>query len=188
MKKKILVKLRNKLLMINQRTFPVERIHRVLENVSSSYLVNRNYDQRGRTLVRLHLIPYPNSEEKIRLNSRDRLYDDDDEQRRSEGYAIPGSCYHYHDDGRKKRRNRHVEHLPSYQKITNAEIVEKLGNEICTICHGDFSLGEYYRELPLCGHIFHKKCVDKWLKKDVIEMRCPLCRTSHSPPRGICDY
>jgi hypothetical protein len=37
----------------------------------------------------------------------------------------------------------------------------------------DFCCGEYSRTLT-CGHLFHKKCIDKWFKKDKND--CPMCR------------
>lgn len=42
----------------------------------------------------------------------------------------------------------------------------------CAICLDGFKAKQRCRELP-CGHIFHKKCVDRWLKKNP---RCPICR------------
>lgn len=42
----------------------------------------------------------------------------------------------------------------------------------CTVCSETYKTGEYKRKLN-CGHTFHKKCVDKWLK---VHFRCPLCR------------
>lgn len=44
----------------------------------------------------------------------------------------------------------------------------------CSICIDPFLAGEYQRTLK-CKHIFHKKCIDKWIKKDKNE--CPMCRT-----------
>eukprot|EP00927_Polykrikos_kofoidii_P019507 TRINITY_DN19123_c0_g1_i1.p1 TRINITY_DN19123_c0_g1~~TRINITY_DN19123_c0_g1_i1.p1 ORF type:complete len:259 (+),score=30.48 TRINITY_DN19123_c0_g1_i1:127-903(+) len=41
----------------------------------------------------------------------------------------------------------------------------------CSICLGDYSLGDFCRKLP-CGHEFHQRCVDKWLHRS---RRCPLC-------------
>ena len=46
-------------------------------------------------------------------------------------------------------------------------------NEKCNICFLKFEVGEYKRNLPNCGHFYHKKCIDKWLK---IDSRCPICR------------
>lgn len=69
-------------------------------------------------------------------------------------------------------RNKHVSHLPSYKKI-NKNI-----NNICTICFEQYIIGEYYRILPNCQHIYHKKCIDKWFKKDK-DMKCPNCRINY---------
>ena len=38
----------------------------------------------------------------------------------------------------------------------------------------DYKENEYKREIK-CKHIYHKKCVDKWLKQDY---SCPMCRSS----------
>ncbi len=46
-------------------------------------------------------------------------------------------------------------------------------NENCFVCFEAYSEGEYKRELPHCKHFFHKKCIDKWLKK---KAQCPICR------------
>ena len=36
-----------------------------------------------------------------------------------------------------------------------------------------YKILEFKRELPICKHYFHKKCIDKWLKKNA---SCPICR------------
>jgi len=42
---------------------------------------------------------------------------------------------------------------------------------MCSIC---FNENKKYRNLTCsCGHTFHKKCINKWLKA---ENTCPLCR------------
>ena len=43
----------------------------------------------------------------------------------------------------------------------------------CLICMDEFKHKEYKRILPRCKHYFHKKCIDKWLKKN---STCPICR------------
>jgi hypothetical protein len=43
----------------------------------------------------------------------------------------------------------------------------------CPICLDQLKLNEYYRELA-CKHVFHKKCIDRWFKKDHSD--CPMCR------------
>jgi hypothetical protein len=48
-----------------------------------------------------------------------------------------------------------------------------INKECCNICCEDYITGQYKRTLPNCNHIFHKKCVDKWLKS---KSNCPICR------------
>ncbi len=48
-----------------------------------------------------------------------------------------------------------------------------INKECCNICCEDYITGQYKRTLPSCNHIFHKKCVDKWLKT---KSNCPVCR------------
>lgn len=45
--------------------------------------------------------------------------------------------------------------------------------ENCLICMENYKMNEYKRVLPRCKHYFHKKCIDKWLKK---KSSCPICR------------
>jgi len=48
-----------------------------------------------------------------------------------------------------------------------------INKECCNICCEDYIVGQYKRILPSCNHVFHKKCVDKWLKT---KSNCPICR------------
>lgn len=48
----------------------------------------------------------------------------------------------------------------------------------CSICLGDYRSKDMLRELPDCGHVFHLKCIDPWLR---LHPTCPLCRTSPVP-------
>lgn len=42
----------------------------------------------------------------------------------------------------------------------------------CVVCMCDFEIRQILRVLP-CGHEFHARCVDKWLKTN---RTCPICR------------
>ena len=42
----------------------------------------------------------------------------------------------------------------------------------CPVCLEKFKDNEFKRELK-CGHVFHKKCIDKWIKH---QNSCPICR------------
>ncbi|GAB2275589.1 hypothetical protein Dimus_010349 [Dionaea muscipula] len=44
---------------------------------------------------------------------------------------------------------------------------------VCCICLAKYVNNDELRELP-CTHLFHKECVDKWLK---INALCPLCKS-----------
>ena len=44
--------------------------------------------------------------------------------------------------------------------------------ESCSICLEKYNVGEEISKLPLCGHHFHKKCIDLMDKR----MKCPICR------------
>ena len=62
------------------------------------------------------------------------------------------------------------------QKVSKPEKIKKednLLNETCFICMDHYKVNELKRILPNCSHCFHKKCVDKWLKK---RSSCPVCR------------
>jgi hypothetical protein len=48
----------------------------------------------------------------------------------------------------------------------------------CSICLDNYGDGDVLRMLPECGHLFHKECVDPWLRN---HPTCPVCRTSPLP-------
>ncbi|XP_066332177.1 putative RING-H2 finger protein ATL71 [Miscanthus floridulus] len=48
----------------------------------------------------------------------------------------------------------------------------------CSICLDNYGDGEVLRKLPECGHLFHRECVDPWLRH---HPTCPVCRTSPVP-------
>ena len=77
------------------------------------------------------------------------------------------------------------ENLPNYFKNC-AEIDQELGPALyiqkkdpildkneCLICMEKFEYKKYKRILKCCNNIYHKKCIDKWLKKN---SSCPTCR------------
>lgn len=45
----------------------------------------------------------------------------------------------------------------------------------CSICLADYKATDVIRLLPECRHLFHVKCIDKWLKA---HPSCPVCRNS----------
>ncbi|KAF7063197.1 hypothetical protein CFC21_069718 [Triticum aestivum] len=47
----------------------------------------------------------------------------------------------------------------------------------CAVCLAEYADADELRRLPGCKHVFHRLCVDEWLRR---RPSCPLCRTS--PP------
>eukprot|EP00931_Biecheleriopsis_adriatica_P093437 TRINITY_DN67197_c0_g1_i1.p1 TRINITY_DN67197_c0_g1~~TRINITY_DN67197_c0_g1_i1.p1 ORF type:complete len:282 (+),score=42.33 TRINITY_DN67197_c0_g1_i1:103-948(+) len=45
--------------------------------------------------------------------------------------------------------------------------------EDCPICLTELSVGDSARELSVCGHTFHRACIDLWLYR---RADCPLCK------------
>lgn len=75
------------------------------------------------------------------------------------------------------------ETLSSYPKLLYSEPEAKLNNKdstatCCSICLRDYKGSDMLRLLPDCGHLFHLKCVDPWLR---LHPTCPVCRTSPLP-------
>lgn len=60
-------------------------------------------------------------------------------------------------------------------KSEKIKIKDDLLNESCFICMENYKINELKRKLPSCNHCFHKKCIDKWLKK---RASCPVCRNN----------
>ncbi|XP_074558426.1 E3 ubiquitin-protein ligase Os04g0590900-like [Curcuma longa] len=59
-----------------------------------------------------------------------------------------------------------------------------VGAADCLVCLGEFREAERLRLLPVCGHAFHLRCIDAWLKA---RGNCPLCRAnavSDAPQQG----
>ncbi len=62
--------------------------------------------------------------------------------------------------------------LTKAEKIKNNDSVLNDGVQ-CFICMDEYKINQYKRVLPKCKHFYHKKCIDKWLKK---KSSCPICR------------
>lgn len=53
----------------------------------------------------------------------------------------------------------------------------RFGDVECYICLVDFEVGDSYRKVMACKHIFHEDCLKAWLNK---ERSCPVCKTNLS--------
>lgn len=47
--------------------------------------------------------------------------------------------------------------------------------DCCPVCLSKIESNEYIRKLK-CNHLFHKKCIDKWLRNNIDNPSCPNCR------------
>ena len=81
-------------------------------------------------------------------------------------------------------QNQNIENIPNYFKNVK-HINEVLGKpkyihkkdecleKDCSICLEKIEYKKYKRILPCCKNVYHKTCIDKWLKKN---SSCPNCR------------
>ncbi|XP_043698352.1 RING-H2 finger protein ATL70-like [Telopea speciosissima] len=70
--------------------------------------------------------------------------------------------------------------LRSFPKVlySQAKLRKDTTASCCSICLADYKGTDMLRLLPYCGHLFHVKCVDPWLR---LHPTCPVCRNSPAP-------
>ena len=73
--------------------------------------------------------------------------------------------------------SKYKRRLGPYYRINEDDSIIK-NKDTCPICLEQYVKGTYKRTL-ICGHTFHKKCVDKWFKTS--PNTCPVCRKYHDP-------
>lgn len=49
----------------------------------------------------------------------------------------------------------------------------------CAICQNNIKKREHKTKLCNCKHVFHKKCLNKQLKIQKTNFKCPICRESY---------
>lgn len=52
--------------------------------------------------------------------------------------------------------------------------------QTCAVCHSGYKQNEFVRTLPVCKHLFHKRCIDPWIKRNHTPT-CPICRANIIP-------
>lgn len=65
--------------------------------------------------------------------------------------------------------------LTTFGDITEEK--ESCRDTSCAVCLMSFRNKDQVWKLSNCSHVFHKQCLDRWLRYDA-RMTCPLCRTS----------
>ncbi|XP_047963922.1 RING-H2 finger protein ATL70-like [Salvia hispanica] len=71
--------------------------------------------------------------------------------------------------------------LTAYPKLLYSKVKKHKDSSTaacCSICLADYKPSDMLRALPDCGHYFHLRCVNPWLR---LHPTCPLCRTSPLP-------
>ncbi|KAL6629614.1 hypothetical protein ACP70R_029379 [Stipagrostis hirtigluma subsp. patula] len=76
-------------------------------------------------------------------------------------------------DGGKVQAALAAGRVPSYEHPDGAAVD-------CAVCLGEVEKGETVRRLPVCQHVFHKECIDLWLRAHAT---CPICRSGVLPAR-----
>lgn len=59
------------------------------------------------------------------------------------------------------------------ERLPVSRLKEAAAGERCSICLEDLAAGAEVRTLP-CMHVFHRKCIDKWLTTSGNRPRCPI--------------
>ncbi|OLY82145.1 E3 ubiquitin-protein ligase [Smittium mucronatum] len=54
-------------------------------------------------------------------------------------------------------------------------IIESADSHECLICMDIMLVGDKVSDIP-CGHRYHKRCLERWLKK--VQKSCPECQAS----------
>ncbi|KAK1421177.1 hypothetical protein QVD17_23323 [Tagetes erecta] len=66
----------------------------------------------------------------------------------------------------------------TYSELMNGDSTVDGYGSGCSICLVDYKPADIIRLLPECDHLFHRKCIDTWLK---FNASCPVCRNSPLP-------
>ena len=62
---------------------------------------------------------------------------------------------------------------PDRFKITQNHLIIADGIKDCSVCLMPFKIGDQVKQLKICKHVFHQKCVEEW---NAQSLTCPLCR------------
>lgn len=68
-----------------------------------------------------------------------------------------------------------IENAPStfHETLKIQTMIMKRSKKTCAICMEGFEEEQIIKKL-YCSHIFHRKCLKEWMKRNKV---CPLCRS-----------
>ncbi|KAL1536217.1 RING-type E3 ubiquitin transferase [Salvia divinorum] len=72
------------------------------------------------------------------------------------------------------------------KKTSNFAISNRPNWKECSICLSEFEQGDEAMELVDCRHVFHRSCLEKWLRCHLAT--CPLCRSVVVPDAVVREY
>lgn len=75
----------------------------------------------------------------------------------------------------RQQRHQTLKSLPPPEDYDSYKKTMIISSTECAICLEEFHSGDLCRVLPLCKHIYHFRCINRWLMDD---LTCPICRTS----------
>ena len=70
-----------------------------------------------------------------------------------------------------------LESFVSLDEIVNNPTPIKAEDEVCSICTKEYVLKDFIARLKTCNHIFHKNCIDDYIKETEFGyLNCPVCQ------------
>ena len=67
--------------------------------------------------------------------------------------------------------------IPKLKYVKGNKAIDEYNTSECVVCMDVFIEGKIIRRLPTCHHIFHDKCLMKWLDGPTQQQsqKCPMC-------------
>lgn len=147
----------------------INTIHNVLENIRNNSTIlnslsnNNNYST---------TILYPNIDYSEYDFEHDFDADSDNNSNHDDNTYIQFDIMIYNDEIVKYFKScNHINSILG--KAINIKANDSVIDDYCMICMEKYKIRQFKRIIPKCNHFFHKKCIDKWLKK---KATCPVCR------------
>lgn len=86
------------------------------------------------------------------------------------------------DDTAKPHKQESAVQLESFVSLDDIQRAKKPVNaedDVCAICFSSYTVNTYIAKLRVCGHVFHKSCIDSWIgRPGCLDSKCPVCKRS----------
>ncbi|XP_010455543.1 PREDICTED: E3 ubiquitin-protein ligase RHA1B-like [Camelina sativa] len=96
--------------------------------------------------------------------------------------VLPSFLYHdtSHRDPTRHTLSKSASLADEFVPVVRISDLLTVPDDCCTVCLADFKSDDKVRKLPKCGHVFHHRCLDRWVV-DCCKMTCPICRNRFLP-------